>query len=70
MNIQKLSSLAHCAKARTITSLFNQKERTDDFSLSTDNLHLDYSKQNINDVELEQLIKIAQEVGLSESISG
>ncbi|AAZ25825.1 glucose-6-phosphate isomerase [Colwellia psychrerythraea] len=70
MDIKKLSSLAHCAKTRSIVSLFDQKERANDFSLSTSHLYLDYSKQNITDVELEQLIEIAEDVGLSESITG
>lgn len=69
MNILKLTSLAKSAKARSIVSLFDQKERINDFSLSTPHLYLDYSKQNINEVELNGLIEIAEEVGLSESIT-
>ncbi|KGJ93575.1 glucose-6-phosphate isomerase [Colwellia psychrerythraea] len=69
MNIQKLTSLAKSAKTRSIISLFDQKERINDFSLSTPHLYLDYSKQNINEVELNGLIEIAQDVGLSESIT-
>ena len=69
MNIQKLTSLARSAKTRSIVSLFDKKERINDFSLSTPHLYLDYSKQNITEIELAQLIDIAQEVGLSESIT-
>ncbi len=69
MNIQKLISLAKSAKTRSIISLFDQKERANDFSLSTPHLYLDYSKQNINEVELNGLIEIAEDVGLSESIT-
>lgn len=69
MNIQKLTSLAKSAKIRSIVSLFDKKERINDFSLSTSHLYLDYSKQNITEIELAQLIDIAQEVGLSESIT-
>ena len=69
MNILKLTSLAKSAKARSIVSLFDQKERINDFSLSTPHLYLDYSKQNINEVELNGLIEIAEAVGLSESIT-
>ena len=69
MNIQKLTSLAKTAKTRSIVSLFDKKERINDFSLSTPHLYLDYSKQNITEIELAQLIDIAQEVGLSESIT-
>jgi len=68
MNIQKLSSLAKSAKTRSIVSLFDQKERINDFSLSTPHLYLDYSKQNINEVELNGLIEIAADVGLAGSI--
>ncbi|WP_019027509.1 glucose-6-phosphate isomerase [Colwellia piezophila] len=72
MDIQKLTSLAHCAKSRSITSLFyenhNQKDRASKFSLSTAHLYLDYSKQNINEAEFEQLIATAQEANLAEEI--
>jgi glucose-6-phosphate isomerase len=69
MNIKKLTSLAHSAKTRSIFSLFDQRERANNFSLSTPHLYLDYSKQNITEVELEQLIEIAQEVSLSAEIT-
>jgi glucose-6-phosphate isomerase len=73
MDIQTLTSLAHHAKYRSITSLFsnnnNSKERVGLFSLSTPHLYLDYSKQNIIEPEIEQLIKIAKESGLSASIA-
>jgi len=69
MNIQKLTSLAKSAKTRPIISLFDQQERINDCSLSTPHLYLDYSKQNINEVELNGLIEIAEAVGLSESIT-
>lgn len=73
MNIQKLTSLAECAKTRSIISLFsennNQKERAKIFSLSTPHLYLDYSKQNINEAELKQLVEIAEEVALSSCIA-
>lgn len=72
MNIQKLTSLAKFAKMRSITSLFSECrepiERTKNLSLSTGQLYLDYSKQNINEVEFEQLVEIAEEAGLSKSI--
>ena len=73
MDIQKLTSLAHCAKSRSITSLFsenhNQTDRTRKFALSTAHLYLDYSKQNINEAEFEQLIVIAEEASLAEEIA-
>jgi len=69
MNIQKLTSLAQVAKTRSIFSLFDHKDRAKDFSLTLPNLYLDYSKQNINAAELEQLIDIAHHANLSDSIA-
>ncbi|PKI17467.1 glucose-6-phosphate isomerase [Colwellia sp. 12G3] len=69
MNIKKITSLAQNAKSRSIVSLFDHKDRANDFSLSTPYLYLDYSKQNINEVELGKLVEIANEAGLSESIT-
>ncbi|TMM46373.1 glucose-6-phosphate isomerase [Colwellia ponticola] len=78
MNIQKLTSLAQTAKTRSIFSLFSEsnhskdegsKNRANDFSLSAAHLYLDYSKQNINEAEFEQLIDIAKEAGLAEAIT-
>ncbi len=68
MNIQKLTSLTESAKSRSIISLFNQKNRAEQFSLSAPYLFLDYSKQNINDMELEQLVEIATKANLTESM--
>ena len=73
MNIKKLTLLASSAKSRSIISLFseynNQKERVKNFSLSTPHLYLDYSKQNINEAELNQLVEIAEEAALSACIA-
>lgn len=73
MNIKKLTLLASSAKSRSIISLFsehnNQKERVKNFSLSTSHLYLDYSKQNINEAELNQLVEIAEEAALSACIA-
>ena len=72
MNIQKLTSLTRTAKSRSILSLFSEskniKNRAEHFSVSAPHLFLDYSKQNINDVELEQLVEIAKEANLAQSI--
>ena len=68
MNIQKLSLLTVDAKTRSILSLFDEKDRAIQFSISAPHLFVDYSKQNINKLELAQLIAIAQEAKLSESI--
>ena len=73
MNIKKLTSIAECAKNRSIISLFskctNQEDRASDCALSTSHIFLDYSKQNINDSELALLVDIAKGSGLSTSIS-
>jgi len=73
MNIKKLTSIAGCAKNRSIISLFskcaNQVDRASDCALSTSHIFLDYSKQNINDSELALLVDIAKGSGLSTSIS-
>ena len=73
MDIQKLTTLAHCAKSRSITLLFcennNQTDRASKFALSTAHLYLDYSKQNINKAEFEQLIAITEEASLAEEIA-
>lgn len=68
MNIQKLTSLAQGAKKRSINSLFNQEDRANNFSITASHLYLDYSKQNIIESELEQLIDIAEEADLSTNI--
>ncbi|MEW6992709.1 glucose-6-phosphate isomerase [Colwelliaceae bacterium MEBiC 14330] len=64
MNIQKLSSLALDAQKRSIISLFNDHQRASQFSLSAAHLFLDYSKQNLAEKELKQLIALAQEAEL------
>lgn len=72
MNIQKLTSLTRTAKSRSILSLFSEskyiKNRAEYFSVSAPHIFLDYSKQNINDAELEQLVEIAKEANLAQSI--
>ena len=69
--LNKLSiNLAKQAKTRDIADFFvvgvDAKKRAEQFSLSAAGLYLDYSKQNINEEELIQLLQWAQASGLAE----
>lgn len=65
--IQKSAVLA---KKRSICALFDiPTNRADDFSVSAADLYLDYSKQNITNTELTQLITWANENNLSKKIA-
>jgi len=65
--IQKSAALA---KKRSICALFDiPTNRADDFSVSAADLYLDYSKQNITNTELTQLITWANENNLSKKIA-
>mgnify|MGYP003638713844 FL=1 len=65
--IQKSAALA---KKRSICALFDTPtNRAEDFSVSAADLYLDYSKQNITDTELAQLITWANENNLSKKIT-
>tara|TARA_R110001583_G_scaffold42297_5_gene134498 strand:- start:3554 stop:5182 length:1629 start_codon:yes stop_codon:yes gene_type:complete len=62
---------AELAKQRSILALFDSasnSNRADDFSVNAANLYLDYSKQNITNVELAQLISWANANGLAQKI--
>ena len=59
---------AELAKKRSILTLFDTPNRADDFSVNAANLYLDYSKQNITNVELAQLISWANANGLAQKI--
>jgi glucose-6-phosphate isomerase len=69
MDILNLRQLAENKKTRSIVELFNDSERADKYSLTAASLHLDYSKQNINDDELERLFLWARQEQLSEKIT-
>ncbi|MCW8832750.1 MAG: glucose-6-phosphate isomerase [Colwellia sp.] len=59
------------AKKRPIQSLFEEHEnRAENFSLAAAGLFLDYSKQNINEDELNSLIAWAKENNLVDKIKG
>ncbi len=57
------------AEDRTILSLFNDKDRAENFSLAAAGLFLDYSKQNISQDELSKLIVWAKENQLLDKIN-
>jgi len=68
MDIPSLSLLATQAKSRSISSLFVNSDRVDDYSINTKGLYLDYSKQNITNEELNQLFDLAETSKLTEKI--
>ena len=53
---------------RTIVELFNSPTRAQTFSLSAADIFLDYSKQNINQAELNTLVEFAQQKNLTTKI--
>jgi glucose-6-phosphate isomerase len=70
MDISSLSALSKAAKSRAIISLFSTDEsRVEHYSTSNAGLYLDFSKQNINSTELNQLFELAKESGLAEKIN-
>jgi glucose-6-phosphate isomerase len=70
MDISSLSALSKAAKSRAIISLFSSDEsRAERYSTSNAGLYLDFSKQNINSTELNQLFELAKESGLAEKIN-
>lgn len=69
MDIANLAKLTSDASSRSLFSLFEDKGRSDKYSLSAAALHLDYAKQNITDNELDDLFSIAEQAKLSSKIS-
>ncbi|MBA6384448.1 glucose-6-phosphate isomerase [Colwellia sp. BRX10-6] len=70
MDISSLSALSKAAKSRTIVSLFStDQSRVDQYSTSNAGLYLDFSKQNINSTELNQLFELAEKSSLAEKIN-
>ena len=61
-------SQAKGVKTRSIFDLFSEPTRTTDFSVTSGDLFLDYSKQNITRTELNTLIDFAENSGLNEQI--
>lgn len=69
MDIEFFTKLATHVSSRSLFSLFEDKGRSDKYSLSAAALHLDYAKQNITDNELGNLFSIAEQAKLSSKIS-
>jgi glucose-6-phosphate isomerase len=70
MDISSLSALSKVAKSRAIVSLFStDQSRVDRYSTSNAGLYLDFSKQNINSTELNQLFELAEKSSLAEKIN-
>ncbi|MBA6257131.1 MULTISPECIES: glucose-6-phosphate isomerase [unclassified Colwellia] len=70
MDISSLSALSKAAKSRAIISLFTtDQSRAEHYSTGNAGLYLDFSKQNINATELNQLFELAKESGLAEKIN-
>jgi len=70
MDISALSQFSKGAKSRTILSLFSNEanNRVENYSVQSSGLYLDFSKQNINDEELSQLLKLTESSNLNEKI--
>ncbi len=66
---KKIQKSAELAKQRSILALFETLGRVDDFSVKAAGLYLDYSKQNITKIELEQLIFWANDNVLAQKIN-
>ncbi|MBA6335643.1 glucose-6-phosphate isomerase [Colwellia sp. BRX8-7] len=70
MDISSLSALSKAAKSRAIVSLFStDQSRVEQYSTSNAGLYLDFSKQNINSTELNQLFELAEKSSLAEKIN-
>ncbi|MFT5852014.1 MAG: glucose-6-phosphate isomerase [Colwellia sp.] len=70
MDISSLSALSKAAKSRAIFSLFStDQSRVEQYSTSNAGLYLDFSKQNINSTELNQLFELAEKSSLAEKIN-
>ncbi|AOW76456.1 glucose-6-phosphate isomerase [Colwellia sp. PAMC 20917] len=70
MDISSLSALSKAAKSRAIVSLFSTDQtRVEQYSTSNAGLYLDFSKQNINVTELNQLFDLAEKSSLAEKIN-
>ncbi len=59
---------AHVVSGRSICALFDSPSRAKNFSLTAADIFLDYSKQNLTQVELDSLIDFAKKQDLSAKI--
>ena len=70
MDISSLSALSKAAMSRAIVSLFStDQSRVEQYSTSNAGLYLDFSKQNINSTEFNQLFELAEKSSLAEKIN-
>ena len=69
MDITNLPQFTEQALTRSIFSLFEDRTRSENYTVSAAGLFLDYAKQNIIDSELAPLFTLAKQTGLAEKIS-
>ncbi|MGB1261982.1 MAG: glucose-6-phosphate isomerase [Cognaticolwellia sp.] len=69
MDVANLSQFTKSASTRSIFSLFSDKERSQNYSVSAAGLYLDYAKQNIVDSEFKELFELAEQAKLADKIS-
>jgi glucose-6-phosphate isomerase len=69
MDVTNLSQFTELALTRNIFSLFEDPERSENYTISAAGLFLDYAKQNIVDSEFTPLFTLAEQVGLAGKIS-
>jgi len=68
-NLTDICKQASNVAKRSILDLFSTPQRAENFSVSAARLFLDYSKQNVNSIELTELCAWAQKSDLTEKIS-
>ena len=66
---KEIKKSAEQVRKRSILGLFDTANRANDFSVEAANLYLDYSKQNITKIELDNLISWANDNGLAQKIN-
>ncbi|TFV93136.1 glucose-6-phosphate isomerase [Algoriphagus kandeliae] len=64
----RLQSLSEKYKDLTISSLFSEKERFERYSLTLEDILVDYSKNRVNDEIFKALLDLARETKLHEAI--
>ncbi|ASP46651.1 glucose-6-phosphate isomerase [Cognaticolwellia beringensis] len=69
MDVTNLSQFTELALTRNIFSLFADRERSENYSVSAAGLFLDYAKQNIVDSEFTPLFALAEQVDLAGKIA-
>ena len=69
MDVTNLSQFTELALTRNIFSLFEDRERSKNYTVSAAGLFLDYAKQNIVDSEFTPLFDLAEQVDLAGKIA-